>query len=294
MDVRSYLPSSHFATIVGSIGLAGGLILLAQYVTNPHAPSAVLTSGDTPSTQHWQAAFNAVQADAPGLPSAPDESVIQDLREAAKSSNMTTSVARSLFVNLSDAGAQGLGGDIPTQEKLIADAATQLRAEAKVTFTASDLILIAETPTSLKEWGNEVMRMFKKYPRANNDEALLALGKAIDYADGSSLSSLGEISSAYAALAKSLSGVAVPSTIAPLYLQLINDLSLMSTGASEMQEFIKDPLRGLVGLQTFQSAGNEATRVLTTLAGQLSNSGILFIKDEPGATWSAFVSSDLP
>ncbi len=288
MDLRTYLPSSNFSTIVGSIGLAGGLILLAQYVTRPPSPTALLTASNTTQTQNWQSALFDVQADAPGLPSAPDESVIQSLREAAKSTNVTTSVARSLFVNLTEAGAQGLGSDLPTQEKLIADAANQLQAAPAVVYTTNDLTLVVQTSANTKLWGNGVIRTFQKYPRANNDDTLLAIGRATDTGDTAALAALGTISGAYAALAADLASLPVPSTLSPLYLQLINDLSRMSSGAREMQEVMSDPLRGLAGLQTFQIAGKEAARVLITLAEQLNKGGILFTKDEPGATWAAF------
>lgn len=292
MNAGSYLPSSQFSVIVVSIALAGGLILGAQYITAPKNNSAaLLTPTNTPPAGDWKSNLDAIQATAPGLPPAPDPDAVNALREAAKSSNVTTSVARSLFINLSDAGSQGMGGDIPTQEKLIADASAQINLTPKTAYTSADLTTTAQTSATMHAWGNAVIKTFNAHPAANGSNALLAVGKATDYTDASALAPLDAISSSYAALASDLAAVPVPSTMAPLYLQLINNLSRMSDGAAEMKKTLDDPLRGIAGLQAFQTAGAEASRVLTTMADQLRKGGILFTKDEPGAAWSVFVSS---
>lgn len=291
MDARLYLPSPRFSGIVVSIALAGGLIVGAQYLTSPKtaSTSVLLTASGAPQTENWQASLDAIQAQAPGLPAAPDQTAVQAMLTAAQSSNVTNSIARSLFVNLGDAGAQGLGSDLPTQEKLIADATAQVQKNVSAAYTASNLTMISQTPTSLHEWGNGVMKTFLGNPRANNDEALLAIGRATDYGDASALAPLTAIGAAYAALADDLASTPVPSTVAPLYLQLLNNLSKMSVAAGEMKTVVDDPMRGLAGLQLFQTSGAEASRLLTTLAEQLRKSGILFSKDEPGAAWDVFL-----
>lgn len=291
MNVVSYLPSQQFSVTVVSIALAGGIILGAQYATNPRSGSAgLLAAAQTPPAGDWQANLDEVQATAPGLPPPPDQNAVNTLREAAKSSNITTSVARSLFINLSDASSQGMGSDIPTQEKLIADASAQIPPSAKTYYTAADMTLAAQTAATMRAWGNGVIKTFSNHPKANAADALVAVGKATDYADAAALAPLATISAAYAALASDLAMVPVPPTIAPLYIQLINNLSRMSDAAAEMKNVLDDPLRGLAGLQSFQTAGGEAARVLTTLAEQLRKGGILFNKDEPGAAWAVFIS----
>ena len=58
-----------------------------------------------------------------------------------------------------------------------------------------------------------------------------------------------------------------------------------------MQQVLGDPVRGLSAVQKYQSLTDEATRVLTTIAGTLNKDGILFTKDEPGSAWSAFLAA---
>lgn len=292
MKVVDYLPSGQFSVIVVSIALSAGLIIAAQYVTRPPATDAAVISDNQPQpTDNWQASLDAIQAQAPGLPPAPSDATVQALLKDAQSSNVTNSVARSVFVNLGSAGAQGLGTDLPTQEKIIADAATRMGSIPVTLHTQNDLTAAPQTKIALKTWGNAVMKAFVDHPKASNDDALLALGYATDYHDASRLSTLSGIGDAYEALAASLLAVPVPPTLSSLYLQLINDLLKMSAATGEMQTVVSDPLRGLSGLQSFQTAGGEAARLLTTMKQQLNKGGILFTKDEPGSLWSSFPDS---
>jgi hypothetical protein len=291
MPLRSYLPSSKFAGNALSVAAAGALILAAYYTTRPSAlPTGVVTA-EVSEGDDWKAALAQVQAEAPGLPTPPDGDAIQELLDAAKSSNVTSSVARSLFVNLTDKSAQGLGSDIPTQEKLIADATTRINEVKGTSYTVSDLEIVPQNKDSSRIWGNAVMRAFISHPQANHEDAVYTLAYAMDYADASSIEKLKAISRSYASLAETLAKIPTPSTYAPLYLQIIHNLSVMSAASLEMAEVQEDPLRGLSGLQAFQTAGTEASRVLITLAGQLSKGGILFTKDEAGSAWASFLSS---
>ncbi len=292
MKVAAYLPSRQFSVIVISIALSGALILLAQYITRPPVSDAAVVSANQPQpSDDWQASLDAIQATAPGLPAAPSDDTIQSLLKDAQSSNITSSVARSLFVNLGNAGAQGLGNDLPTQEKLIADAAARVGSIQSTQYTTADLTLAAQNQTTLKAWGNAVMQAFVDQPKASNDDALYAVGYAMDHHDASALNTLTGIGQAYENVAAALAKVPVPPTVAPLHLQLINDLSKMGAAAGEMKTVVDDPLRGLSGLQSFQTSGGEAARVLTTMKQQLSKGGILFTKDEAGSLWSSFPAS---
>ncbi len=291
MKALAYLPSSQFSVIVGSIGVSAGLVAGAYYVTKP-APVPTLQSDVVASqNEDWQAALDEIQATAPGLPTPPSEQEVADLRNAAKTSNVTSSVARSLLVNLGEAGAQGLGSDIPTQEKLIAQAAAEVESSVANVYASSDLSIVSNTQQNTHSWGNGVMRIFAAHPGANDSEALYAIAYASDYNDPSAVAKLSTISKEYSAIAVDLSRLPVPTAYAPLHLSFINAMARMAAAARDMQSVLEDPLRGLGGLQAFQSAGGEASRVLTTIAEQLGKGGILFTKDEPGYTWNVFVSA---
>ena len=180
MGIALYLPSSQFTVTVLSIAAAGGLIVGAQYVTRPQDTVASLSAApETVAESDWEASLAQVQATAPGLPEAPSADAVSSLLNAAKSSNVTDTVARSLFINLSNSSAQGLGSDLPTQERLIADAVQQMpSATPQKTFTAKDLLLVDDSPASQRLYGNRVMEALARHTGATSRAVLLAVGKS--------------------------------------------------------------------------------------------------------------------
>jgi len=295
MNVRAYLPSTTFSTIAGSIGLAGLLILSAQYITHPKdiSPAALAPTNDaaTATDADWQAALAKIAVDSPSLPEAPTEEKVNQLLNAAQSSNITDTVARSLLINLSSASAQGLGSDIPTQEKLIASAVSQLPApSAKKTYAQKDLTVGADTPAAQKAYGNAVMEALGRHTDATSKAVLLAVSQATDSNDPSALEPLGHLQAEYAALAADLADITVPKTLVPLHLQVANAISTIAAAVGDMQKLFSDPLRGLQAIQQYQFMLGEVGRVFTSEAEILTKNGILFNKDEPGAAWAVFVS----
>lgn len=293
MSFRDYLPSAQFSLTVGSLLLAGGLVYGAQaVVSSQNRPAEVVVAQNSQENMDWQAQLEAIQANTPQAPAAPDQTVVAQIKDSVKSSNLTQTIGKTLFVNLAEANAQGLGSDAPTQDRLVTEAAAQLQAEkTPASYSAADLVLVAQTKDSLHTYGNRVMQVFNQHPTASAAQTLYNVGYATDYQDQKTADALGPIGEDYLALADELATVPVPQGLAPLHLQLLSDLSAMAAVFPDMQLVLKDPLRGLAGLQVFQSKGGEAARVLTSIAQSLSKNAILFNKDEAGSAWSVFLSS---
>jgi hypothetical protein len=299
MSIRVYLPSSNFSTIVGSIGCAALLVGTAHYFTNPPSPSAarILTTPtavpETPETD-WRTQLEEIAINAAAFPEAPSADKVDEFLAAAASSNVTDTVARSLLINLSSAGAQGLGSDIPTQEQLIATAIKQLPpTQPEKTYVRNDLLLVEASAQSLRKYGNDVMVVLGRHTTATSDAVLVAVSNATDNNDPSALKPLTHIGAEYEALTEELAQIAVPKTLAPLHVQALNDLGKVAVALDDLQQLFEDPLRGLQALQHYQFMLGEVGRVFTSIAESFDTNGILFSKDEPGAAWSVLVSADL-
>lgn len=293
MNVSEYLPSAKFVVMVGSLALSGGLVLAAQYVTRPQ-PSSLSPSQNVAGTQatDWQQALRDVQAQS-GLqaPQTPDPNLVNTLISESQSTNLTTQVGRTLLLNLSNASAQGLGQDDPTQNQLIAQAAAQINASATTSaYTAADLTVVPQTNASLRAYGNAVMTALLAHPEASAKDTYLAVGQAGDSGQQSALQPLRTIAAGYQGITQDLLAIPVPQTLAPLHLQLVNDYAAMVSSYADMQAIIDDPLRGLAAVQRYSGLIDEAKRVFINLAQTFNKDGILFSKDEPGQSWSAFLS----
>ncbi len=293
MKLSSYLPSGQFSVIVFSIAIAGGLILAAQYITLPHVAPAYVSTADQPApADDWQAQLDAIQAQAPQLPDTPSQATEQQLLDGAKTENLTDTVARSLLVKFSSASSQGLGTDIPTQDQLINEAAQQIQSQPSAkTYTKDDLRVVDENAAADHAYGNAVMEVLNRHSTANSVTVLAAVSKALDSSNAQDLSVLTSIAAEYNGIAKDLAAVKVPQTLVPLHLQILNDIAAIPQSLSDAQVVIKDPLRGLKGLQQYQVLLGEVGRVFTSVAGILNKNGILFDKSEPGTAWNVFLSS---
>jgi len=289
MHIRDYLPSAQFSVIVGSVLLSGGLVVAAERITSPKIPSTQITSGGSEVNTNWQAALAEIQAQNSGssVPAPANPATLGQLLQAATTPNVTETVGKTLLINLANSKSQGLGDDIPTQDALIESATAQINQDRGApVYVLADVRTVADSNASMHAYGNAVITTIQKHPKASARDTYLALGYATDSGDAKQLSGLSSIGREYKALAQDLGALSVPKTISPLHLQMMNNFMRIADTYVDMKTVIEDPLRGLAGIQLFQSLTNETTRVFTTIATNFSKNGILFNTDEPGNTWS--------
>lgn len=293
MNIIRYFPSAQFAFIVGAILFSGGLVVAAYEITRPDdALSVSQLVVSTDENENWLESLRQVQAENSdyAAPEAPDENTVGTLLEAAKTSNLTDSIGRSLVVTLGEAKAQGLGADAPTQDKLIAEAASQIEKERGAqAYTLKSLTRVETTAETQKAYGNAVISTLLAHPKASYPGTIVLIGYAADYRDEKKLAQLSEVQAAYKDLSNQLKNIPVPETVAPLHLQVVNNFARISELYTDMRLILQDPLRGLAGLQLYESLVGETNRVFTNIAQQLSSNGILFNTNEPGSAWSTLV-----
>jgi hypothetical protein len=298
MKLSRYAPSAQFLVIAGSLFISAGLVYAAQLITHPSASTASLQTDQTDTqasdASNWQAALYAEQAaNASTSLAAPDPNVVNQFLAAAKSNNVTDTVARTMLINLTNAKAQGLGDDVPTQDQIVSTAISQVAAAtaAPKTYTTADLTVVANSPSSLRAFGNGVMQALGAHQTASEQATLLAVDGIIEGGDSSKAATLRNIGAAYAGAATDLLKVPVPQTLAPLYLQAVNNLAATASTFSSISTVGTDAVQGLAGLQAYENLLDSNARVFTNIAVELNKDGILFTKDEPGSAWSALLSA---
>ncbi len=295
MPPSSYLPSTQFVITLTSIVVASTLIYGARAYTSPQKSTAELQSAaQTGGNDDWQATLNQIQEESAfaALPEPLSAETVASFLEEAQSSNLTESIGRSLLVNLSNAKSQGLGDDIPTQEQIINYATASFGPPvAQKTYTSADIILAPDTTEAKRVYGNAVMEVVRKHPGASASETLTAMARATDNNNASELESFTYIQNEYEAIIEELAGIAVPQTLVPLHVQMLNGLGKLSLSFDDMRAVLTDPLRGLQGLQHYQLMLGEVGRIFTTVAEMFNREAILFTKDEPGHAWSLLLAA---
>lgn len=279
-----------------ALALSGALVFAADYITKPKAaPIVVADIENTPSTfpnKNWEATLYTIQAQegVGSLPEPPDPHTVDALRQAAQTSNITESVGRTLLVNLANAKGQGLGDDIPTQTQLINEAAKQLQIRTKTTYTQSDLTVVASSATTVRAYANALMLVLAKNSKNNTGQTLYAAAVATDKSSNTELKKLSSVEANYRALVKDLLAVPVPQTYEPFHLAIVNDFAHIADTYPDIESLISDPLRGLVGLQKYQTLGDEINRMFINIAQTLNKDGILFSSTDPGRGWAVLIS----
>ena len=299
MPLSQYLPSAQFSLIVTSLMLAGGLVLAADYFTSPtekEAESVAASNAPLYDTQgmDWKASLAAIQGESV-LPKPFRADTLQDLRKAAETDNITGTVARTLLLNLAEAKSQGLGSDVPTQERIIADVAARATlTRGEPIYTEEDLTIVAGTPLNLKAYGNALILILRAHPKTSPQDTLLAISYALD-GDRSQLTEFPVLAAQHRSLAQKLAATPVPEALVPIHLQVINNLSRVAELYPTFQAMLGDPLPGLSAITLYQSLVGETQRLLINIAQMFDENGILFTSDEPGAAWSLLLSleSDL-
>jgi hypothetical protein len=294
MKLARYAPSGQFTVIALSLLISGGLVYAAERVTHPASSAALAVEAgtNTSDADNWQAALYEIQAqNASTSLTTPNQQTVSQMLQAAQSGNITDSVGKTLLINLSNAKAQGLGDDIPTQDQIVAAAAAQIAASKPASYTVRDLTVVKDSNDSLKTYGNSVIQILTNHQDASEKATLLAVSTATDHNDPSQLKKLPAIAAAYKAILSELLATPVPQTLSPLHVAIINSYSVIVAAYPDMQVSLSDPLRGIVGLQTYEAQLDTLIRLYTNIAGNLNKDGILFSKSEPGSVWQSFLTS---
>ena len=291
-----YLPSKQFSVIGISLLLSIGLVYAADAATHPTQKATVAVDTQTSSSADadWQASLDTVQSQS-GVtpPSTPVQTKVDGLLQAAKSSNITDTISRSLLVNLTSAEAQGMGSDIPTQDSLVNQALSQIPStpSSATTYTSSDLTVVNDSTSAMHDYGNAVMSIFLNDSDQEYAKTLVIIDAVTTSNDATKLPLLKPIQEKYKTIATALAGVPVPKTLVPFDLELINDYEKIYATYDGLGVLVSDPVEGITSVQQYNSLTQDAGQMFINIAQSLDKNDILFNKDEPGATWDSLLQA---
>ncbi len=293
MSPSRYLPSRQFSLIAISLLVSLALVYMADRVNTHSKQGALTVDTQTAAVAHnsitdWASSLDSVQKDSGvSLPTPPDQGTVDALLQSVQSDNLTQTVSKGLLVNLFAAKGQGLGDDIPTQDKIVTQALTQVPTSpsAKI-YSASDLTLTDNSTASLRLYGNAVMNILINDSDHEYAKTLVIIDALTTQADGSQAELLTPIQKKYKFIADQLVKVPVPKTLQPFHLQLVNDFANIVATYDGMKTLIGDPLNGVASIQQYRSLTDDAGKMFINIAQALDKNDIIFNKDEPGATWA--------
>lgn len=296
MGIKNYLPSEQFGAMLGALLISSGLITAASGVMPFNSKeSARLYASQTAAADlsdanpTWEQAFagNTVAQDMAAIQNQADQ-----LTAGIKSKNLTDTVSKSLLLQYGSLQGQGIAGNADAQAQVVQTALAQVQNAQTLTptYTRYDLKIIDSTKDTLHTWGNELPQVIFAHRTADENIALLLFGTAVDTNNKSTLARLSATAAEYRALSRDTARLPVPSLLAVYQLQLTNNYALMAAAIGNMQQVLSDPMRGLLGLQTFVQLAYGNAQTLLQINSLLKQGGIVFASSEPGAAWASYTA----
>jgi hypothetical protein len=289
MAIRDYLPSARFTTVLGALLISGAIVGGTNYYVHP--PEKMGTLQASPSGIDWQQEFaSSSEYSQDNLISEEASKLVQQ----SATNNLTETIGRSIFINVSAAAGQGSADSPTTQDQIIQDSLQQIQTsqqKAIVLYDVSDLSAVPDTSASLHDFGNALQTTLNNHLQATYQNTMYQVALATDNDDATPLSKLPAIAADYHALAKDIIALPVPVSLESYSLTIANNYAQMGNAALTLKDVLSDPVAGLTALQTYTNFYANNTQMFINIGNTFQKNAILFSKDEPGAIWSVLVKA---
>jgi hypothetical protein len=215
----------------------------------------------------------------------PTSTVVTDSGYEAPTT-FTGKFAEAFFKDYLDSKVQGADLSDPTE--LVNNAVGAIEANTKPkTYSPIDIDIIADSPESLRAYGNAISAVIQRYSLNNTNEAVI-LDRALKENNPQLLTELESVKTAYGNFISNTLLIPAPESLAEDHLRLLNAYEAIYTDIGAMQVAFTDPLFSLARIREYQGDATRLGEALFTIGKELRAQGIIYAKDEPGAFFYIF------
>lgn len=180
----------------------------------------------------------------------------QELFSTITALNQAGTVDQETIDKLADSLAENIGG-----------------GEARKIYNPTDLKVIkTDTKSDIEKYAESLINIYNKYPL--NGSVIDILGRFIvseDSVDVEALKEFTPIINQTLSLINSLLEIQVPPSIAPLHLNLINALQVLSENLNDIQLYETDTILSLGAISQYDTNNQELQSVITKLSETITN-----------------------
>ncbi|MEK7213556.1 MAG: thrombospondin type 3 repeat-containing protein [Patescibacteria group bacterium] len=215
--------------------------------------------------------------------------VTKDLTKTPEKLDQIDTVSREFFARYMELRQMGLSKDKTSQEDLALKTASGIVLPQSKVYKTSDILIKTDISKEVvKQYGNEVGIIFKKYSIKSRNEAVIAKD-AMDKENPEILKEIDPIILSYKNILNNLLKVKAPQTMSQIHLDLVNSVSSLIFVAELLKKSGIDPIAGLQGtggylkaMEDFNSAFNAVKSYLTFLGITYTaqEGGIIFISNQ--------------
>jgi hypothetical protein len=152
-------------------------------------------------------------------------------------------------------------------------------------YTVKNIKTVIETEASLREYGNGLGGIFKKYDTQEEEQRKLsiALITALKTKEIASFKDFPAMESARKEQISALLKLKVPEEMTLSHIALLNGISNIVTAIENTGYMVSDPARGVIGMKQYESETKKLFATISIITGHFDNSGVVFADTENGS-----------
>ncbi len=180
----------------------------------------------------------------------------------------------------------GSNQDLPaTVAKSIVSSINEKSTAIPATFSSNNIKIVTETEASLREYGNALGSIFKKYDsqELEQNKLSIALVNSLKTRDNAVFDVITTLVKQRESQIASILKLKTPSEVVILQINLLNSLSGIIISMQNCGYMITDPARGLIGMKQYQSEATILGTQINAITNHFDNSGITFTASEGGS-----------
>ncbi len=199
--------------------------------------------------------------------------------------SQTDKIARDFFAKYMELKQLGLSTDKTSQQQLVGQVLRSgIVLETPKTYTLKDILTISDnSPASVKQYGNELGAIFKKYVLTKSRNETVIAKDSLDNDDPEILKELDPIIASYRNILNAILKVKAPQTLTSTHLGMVNGMSSLLFVSESLRKIDKDALSGIQGTNTYLAATQGLARTFDELKGYFKSLGITYTAAEGGS-----------
>lgn len=150
-------------------------------------------------------------------------------------------------------------------------------------YKISDLQIVGkEDENTLKNYGNALGEIIKKYYGLRKEEELIIINLALETENESELRKLDSIIKLYQGASSELVKVEVPQPVSFEHLVIVGSVWNVGEALKLIENIFSDSIQGLIGLKQYQMELTEANDALENISNYFTKKGVFFGENEAG------------
>ena len=143
---------------------------------------------------------------------------------------------------------------------------------------------------TIKEYGNNLALIIKKYFDPLPESELAVLRQALDSGNESNLKKLEPLANAYRNTANEMLSLTTPQSFSEFHLALINHFIDIGRNIDDMQTIFRDSVRTLLALKQHEKNSIVAYLILRNLNGYFATNKVVFEENEPAELFKIYAT----